>query len=236
MFLSIVIPAYNEEKYLPRCLESLRAQNYPAKDFEIVVVDNASTDATANIARRFGARVVYEPVKGIARARQRGFEAARGEIIANTDADTVVPNNWLSRIARHFGRDPHLGGVYGPVYWFDGQLHEELIMRYPVTWALSVSNRLKRSWWIGSNWAVRAEVFWRVQGFEDFAADGLIADDWYISTRVSRVARVLFDPDLAVYSSARRAREGSNFLRRMALSAMRVMVLGQPALPTPDIR
>lgn len=93
-------------------------------------------------------------------------------------------------------------------------------MRYPVTWALSVSNRLKRSWWIGSNWAVRAEVFWRMRGFEDFAADGLIADDWYISQRVSRVARVLFDPDLAVYSSARRARAGSfNFLRRMALSA-----------------
>jgi hypothetical protein len=130
-----------------------------------------------------------------------------------------------------------LGGVYGPVYWFDGRLHEEWIMRYPVTWALSVSNRLKRSWWIGSNWAVVAEVFWRVRGFEDFAADGLIGDDWYISTRVSRIARVLFDPDLVVYSSARRAREGSfSFLRRIALSAMRVTVLGQPALPTPDIR
>jgi glycosyltransferase involved in cell wall biosynthesis len=146
VFFSVVIPAYNEERYLPRCLESLRAQNYPAKEFEIIVVDNASTDATPDIARRFGARVVYESAKGIAHARQRGFEAAQGEFIANTDADTAVPNNWLSRMAWHFGQEPHLGGVYGPVYWFDGRLHEEWIMRYPVTWALSMSNRINRSW------------------------------------------------------------------------------------------
>lgn len=112
-----------------------------------------------------------------------------------------------------------------------------MITQYPVTWALSVSNLINRSWWIESNWAMRAEVFWRVQGFRDFNADGLIGEDVFISMRVNRVAPVLFGPDLVVYSSGRRAREGYfNFLRRMALSTARVVVLKKPALPTLDIR
>lgn len=237
VFISVVIPAYNEEKYLPACLRALQEQTYPANRYEIIVVDNASTDATADVARRFGVRVVHEPVKGVARARQAGFEAARGQVIASTDADTVAPRWWLSRIAEHMEQDPDLGGVYGPVYWFDGGFHERLIMQYPVTWALSVSHRMNRSWWIGSNWAVRAEVFWRVEGFRDFEVGGLLGEDVYIATRVSRVARVLFDPDLVVYSSGRRSREGYlNFLRRSALSVVRATLLKEPTPPAPDIR
>ncbi len=237
MFISVVIPAYNEERYLGRCLQALCAQSYPASRFEIIVVDNGSTDATAQIARRFGAQVVEEPVKGIARARQRGFEAARGEVIASTDADTVVPPFWLARIAGHFARDLELGGVYGPVYWSDGRPHERLIMQYPVTWALMLSNRVGRTLWVGSNFAVRAEAFWQVQGFEDFDDKTLMGEDIYLSLRLSRVTRIIFDPDLIVYASARRAREGYlNFLGRVAASTAKVVLLRQRPLPTPDIR
>jgi len=237
MFLSIVIPAYNEEKYLPSCLRAVREQTYPADGYEIIVVDNGSTDATARIARGFGVRVVEEPVKGIARARQVGFEAARGEIIASTDADTVVPPFWLTRIAAHFTQDHELGGVCGPVYWPDGQLHERLVMKYPVTWALAVSNRVGCSWWVGSNFAVRAQVFWLVDGFRGFDPDGLLGDDFYLSLQVNHKARVRFDPDLVVHSSARRVREGYfHYLQRMALSTVRVVALRKSALSTPDIR
>lgn len=237
MFISVVIPAYNEEKYLPACLQALREQAYPADRYEVIVVDNTSTDATAEIACRYGARVIHEPVKGIARARQAGFEAARGEIIASTDADTVVPPFWLARIAAHFARDPGLGGLCGPVYWLDGRPHERLLMKYPVTWALAVSNRMGRSWWVGSNFAVRAHVFWQVDGFRGFDPGGLLGDDLYLSSQVDRVAPVLFDPDLVACTSARRVQEGYlNYLRRMAVSATRVALFQQPALPTPDIR
>jgi len=236
-FISVVIPAYNEEKYLGACLRALRDQTYPHDQCEIIVVDNGSTDATARIAREFGARVVEEPVKGIARARQRGFEAARGEVVASTDADTVVPPFWLARIAGHFARDPELGGVYGPVYWSDGRPHERLIMQYPVTWALMLSNRVGHTLWVGSNFAVRAELFWRVRGFEDFDDQTLMGEDIYLSLRLSRVTRIVFDPELIVYASARRAREGYlNFLGRVAASTARVVLLRQPPLPTPDIR
>jgi len=237
IFVSVVIPAYNEEKYLSDCLWALQNQNYPADQFEVIVVDNASTDATAEIARRFGVRLLYEPVKGIARARQRGFEAARGEVIASTDADTVVPLAWVGRIATAFARDSDLGGLYGPVHWPDGRPHEQWIMKYPVSWALAFSNRLGRTVWVGSNFAVRREVFWRVGGFAEYDGSGLAGEDVYLSLRLSRVTRVMFDPDLVVYASSRRAREGYvNFLRRSAANVVRVSVLKEPPLPAPDIR
>jgi len=237
IFVSVVIPAYNEEKYLGDCLWALQNQDYPADQFEVIVVDNASTDATAEIARQFGVRVLHEPIKGIARARQRGFEAARGEVIASTDADTVVPPFWVGRIAAAFARDPDLGGLYGPVYWPDGRPHEQWIMKYPVTWALAFSNRLGKTVWVGSNFAVRRDAFWRVGGFTGYDDTGLAGEDVYLSLRLSRVTRVVFDPDLVVYASSRRAREGyMNFLRRSAANVVRVTVLKEPPLPTPDIR
>ena len=131
---SVVIPAYNEEQYLGRCLAALARQTYPADRFEVIVVDNGSTDTTAEIARRYGGvRVITKPRKGVARARQAGFAAARGAVIASTDADTVVPPFWVARIAEYFRADPALGAVYGPVYWPDGRQMEQLLVRYLIT-------------------------------------------------------------------------------------------------------
>lgn len=94
--VSVVIPAYNEERYLAACLTSLQKQTL--KNFETIVVDNNSTDKTAEIARRFGAKVVKELKQGIIPARERGFREAKAEIIARTDADTIVaPYNKLFR-------------------------------------------------------------------------------------------------------------------------------------------
>ena len=148
MLTSVVIPAYNEEQYLGHCLAALARQTCPADRFEVIVVDNGSTDATAEIARRYGGvRVIAEPRKGVAHARQAGFATARGAIIASTDADTVVPPFWVERIMEHFRADPALGAVYGPVHWPDGRPMEQLLVRYPVTWGLWASNRVRHSLW-----------------------------------------------------------------------------------------
>ncbi len=232
MFISVVIPAYNEEEYLGHCLQSLREQRYPAARFEVIVVDNASTDATAEIARRLGARVVPEPRRGVARARQTGFLEARGRVIASTDADTVLPPDWLARIAGHFA-DPNLGGVYGPVHWFDGRLHQQWTLRYPISWGLAVSNQVGRSLWWGSNFAVRQDVFWQAGGFP---VDWLAGEDTDLSLRVNRIARVRFDPHLVVLSSSRRMGEGWGLLRRSVVSLPRRFLAGRPPVPLPDIR
>lgn len=113
---SVVIPALNEERYLGACLSSLANQDYPG-DFEVIVVDNNSTDRTAAVARDQGATVVFEREPGVCAARQRGTEVARGEIIISTDADTTFDPTWLSNIDRSFTRDPSHVAVAGPCHF-----------------------------------------------------------------------------------------------------------------------
>ncbi len=233
--VSVVVPAYNEEKYLGRCLAALANQTYPFDLFEVIVVDNGSTDKTAEIARRYGVRVVFEPRKGVARARQIGFEAAQGDVIASTDADAVVPPFWVAQIAAHFRTDPTLGAVYGPVYWPDGRTIEQFLLRYPATWVLWASNRVRRSLWWGSNFAVRRDVFWKAGGFP---VDWHSGEDTDLSLRVSRIAPVRFDPDLVVHASPRRVREGwHRVVVRSTVNAMsRFLLRRPPPLPMTDIR
>jgi len=229
-----VIPAYNEEQYLPACLRALRQQK-DAPPYEIIVVDNASTDGTADIARQCGACVVTELRKGVAHARQSGFGAACGEIIASTDADTCVTPHWLAYIAAHFREDPGLGAVYGPVHWYDGRPVERWALKHPFVWAQWLSHRAHRDLWWGSNFAVRREVFRKAGGFP---VDWPSWEDIDLSLRVSRIARVSFDPDLVVYASSRRTQEGWFKVGRVALTnAVECFVLRRPpSLPMVDVR
>lgn len=110
---SVVIPAFNEQECLGACLTSLASQDYPGP-FEIIVVDNDSTDRTASIAAAAGATVVFEAERGVCQARQRGTEAARGEIIVSTDADTTFTPGWLSGIDRALAHHPGAVAVAGP--------------------------------------------------------------------------------------------------------------------------
>ena len=110
---SIVIPALNEASYIATTLESLACQDFSG-DYEVIVVDNNSTDNTATIAEAHGARVVSEPRPGICRARQTGTENSRGEIVVSTDADTTFPTSWLSSIDKAFSGDPSCVAVAGP--------------------------------------------------------------------------------------------------------------------------
>lgn len=111
--LSVVIPAFNEAGYLEATLESLAQQDYVAA-YEVIVVDNASTDGTAAIAERHGAIVVVEPQPGVCAARQRGTLVARGKIVVSTDADTVHPREWLSRLDAALSAAPDAVAVAGP--------------------------------------------------------------------------------------------------------------------------
>jgi len=88
---SVIIPAYNEEKFLPDCLTALKnAMHTIEKKGEIIVTDNNSTDKTSELAKRFGARVVFEKKNHISRARNRGAENAKGKFLVFLDADTII--------------------------------------------------------------------------------------------------------------------------------------------------
>src|ERR1700735_3878627 len=100
MRLSFVVPAYNEETYLPACLESILAQTSGMGDaVEIIVVNNASSDRTREVALGYpGVRVVDEPRKGLTHARQAGFAASTGDLIANVNSDSRLTPGWVSKV------------------------------------------------------------------------------------------------------------------------------------------
>lgn len=111
--ISIIIPTLNEEKNLPRLLSSLHLLDYPQKNLEIIIVDGGSTDQTVVIAQKFGARVLNNPLKIRGAGCKIGIEKARHSLVAFTDADCVVPKNWLSKLSQYFDR-PEIAAVGGP--------------------------------------------------------------------------------------------------------------------------
>lgn len=114
MRASVVIPAYNAEKLLPECLKSLVDQTIPRQEYEIVVVDDGSTDGTARVAASFpGVRVVSQKNQGPAAARNLGAKEARAEIVLFTDSDCVPQRDWVERMLEPFDADPKLAGDKG---------------------------------------------------------------------------------------------------------------------------
>src|SRR5260370_31034467 len=111
MLISVVIPAFNEELYLPATLSSLRdAISVCRCGVELIVVDNESADRTREVARSFGATVVHEAVHNISRVRNAGASVARGDVLAFVDADTIVPPYFLDGVAEAMGDPVCFGG------------------------------------------------------------------------------------------------------------------------------
>jgi len=204
--VSVVIPAYNEEKYLPLCLESIRKQDYAA-EYEVIVVDNASTDNTAKIALDWGAKVVYESKRSPACARQKGAEAATGEIIAFIDADTQAPTCWLSTIMSRFVQEPETVVISGPYAYSDaGSIAK--IATYASNFISIILDQLFRKafnkggaiW--GCNFAVRRSALLEVGGFD--TSIRFYGEEYELSLRLKRVGKGGIIPRLFVLTSARR--------------------------------
>jgi len=132
--ISFIIPAFNEAKNLPGCLRSILDEVKKEKvSAEIIVVNNASTDETKQVAQGFfGVRVVDEYKKGITFARQAGFEASRGELIANIDADNRLADGWLRKALAEFAQNPGLICLSGPPLYYDLPWFKRLVVWFYV--------------------------------------------------------------------------------------------------------
>jgi glycosyltransferase involved in cell wall biosynthesis len=118
--ISVIVPFYNAEKYLRQCMAALLAQHYPPEDYEVIMVDNNSTDRSLSIARQFPrAKVLGEKKQGAYAARNRGLAEATGTLIAFTDADCVPDKDWLGAIAATL-QAPHVQLVLGSRQWAGG--------------------------------------------------------------------------------------------------------------------
>jgi len=111
--VSIIIPTLNEEKNLPRVLESIKKVAYQPRKIELIVVDGGSKDKTQEIAKRFGAKIYRNQLKIRGAGCKIGVEKAKGELIAFTDADCVVPVNWLKDLLSPLSNHK-VAGVGGP--------------------------------------------------------------------------------------------------------------------------
>jgi glycosyltransferase involved in cell wall biosynthesis len=102
---SVIVPLYNVEKYVDRCISALQDQDYPKDRYEIIVVDNNSTDATRPLVRGYPrACLLKEPIQGAYVARNRGISTAKGDVIAFTDPDCLPCPDWLLRVAEAMGK------------------------------------------------------------------------------------------------------------------------------------
>lgn len=232
MKLSVIVPAYNEEAYLNDCLQCVCAElraTHERGPFEIILVDNASTDRTAQIAGSFrDVRVVREPRKGLTRARQRGFDAANGEILAYVDADTRMPPGWLGQVLDLYESRDRVVCVSGPYVYHDLSPMKKTLVR--LYWRLLAMPmyRLTGYMAVGGNFAASRQALVKIGGFDTTIS--FYGEDTDIARRLSRVGEVVFDMGLVMQTSARRL-QAEGFVRtaiRYALNFIVVVVLKRP--------
>ena len=202
MKISLIIPAYNEEKYLGDCLKSVEPY---AKDlFEVIVVDNVCTDRTVEIARSFPfVKVVNQPQKGLTWARQKGFEESGGEILAYIDADCHLGPNWLKEIIKEFNNNNKLVSLSGPYRYYD--LPPVYNFFANLSWWLSapITYRLVGYMVLGGNFVVKREVIQKIAGFniKDVTFYG---EDTDLARRIAPYGKAKFKMSFFIRTSGRR--------------------------------
>ena len=176
-FISVVICTHNRAALLRQTLASLVTQRLSQDEWEVIVVDNASTDATPAVANAFSGQLpirrVVEPTLGLCHARNTGWREARGEYIAYLDDDTIAGENWLMTVRDVFARVPDAGMVGGPVAaiwtaprpaWLSDNAARALAIVDWGTAAHRIAN-VDVEWLVGANMAVVRAVLQAVGGF-----------------------------------------------------------------------
>lgn len=234
MKASFVIPARNEENYISETIQSILNQPRELVE-EIIVVNNNSTDRTAQIAQKFpSVIVIFEPVAGTNRARQTGFEKTKSEIVAFLDADVVLPDHWLKRALEIFEKRKKVVAISGPYWYRDGSLFlkigtvvDAIFLIYP--FYILFHYVLGRAGIVfGGNLIVRRDVLNKIGGLD--VSFKFWGDDVDTSKRLRRAGWVIFSSSQYIYSSARRfLKDGLwNTLFKYSLNCFWVVFFDKP--------
>lgn len=210
--LSVVVPAYNEEATIARLLRSLIEQSLDNSEYEIILVDNNSTDNTVKIAQTFpDIIIVHESEPGVGAARRRGWSMAQGEIVVSTDADCETPKHWLRKTINYFDNHSDVIAISGGYLFYDRDFIINLLVR------VFERSLVALSWFLAggvmaltaNNMAVRKAVYLQTAGFDadlKFGEDLNLAKKlhpygkikWIFNNRVKTSARRYQDLDLSV--------------------------------------
>ena len=230
--ISIIVPAYNEEKTIGKCLKSF--QRYlPKKSnhlIEIIVVDNASTDNTAEICKNFpNVKVIYEPSKGSNRARQRGLEEAKGELLAFIDADSMITKKWFNTVEKRFSYNEKLVCLSGPYKLYDLPKWQQHIAGLAYVTLYKPVFYLTRAAVFGGNMVIKREALEKIGGFN--IDINLFGDDMDLARRIRKVGKTSFELRFKVLSSGRKLKH-SGILKTFFISYVAnyfwVMILHRP--------
>jgi glycosyltransferase involved in cell wall biosynthesis len=188
-FVSIIIPAKNEEKNIGLCLGALTNIDYPKEKYELILVDNGSSDNTMTIAENFGVRVFEKPELTISGLRNYGAKMASGEYFAFVDADVVVSKEWLLKAVALFTNDSIACVGCGPRLPENPTWVER-------TWDLQIrampDNGI-RQWLASMNMIIRKDVYHEVGGFNE---DLITCEDVDLGYRVSRKYKIIHDKNV----------------------------------------
>lgn len=203
--ISLIIPAYNEERYLARCLDSVALQQ--EQPFEVVVVDNNSSDKTSEIAKRYPfVTVVRETRQGRVYARNAGFDAAQGTVLARIDADAVLPPDWIARVTAHFNGPGAMETAWtGGAHFYNVRFPRVVsgiydLLVFGFNWVLIGHPTL----W-GSNMALPKELWREVSG--DVCLRNDVHEDLDLAIHVHRRNRkIIYDRHTKVHVQLRRVR------------------------------
>jgi glycosyltransferase involved in cell wall biosynthesis len=225
--VSVVIPVRDDAVMLHRCLAALTRQT--VRPFEVVVVDNGSRDDSAAVAAAHGARVVEEPVRGIPAAAATGYDAARGDVIARCDADSVPPPDWVDRILS--GMDDGADAVTGSGTFYDLPPVVRRVMEwlYLGTYFLTLHLALGHPVLWGSNMALRRRVWDDVRD-AIHRDDPELHDDIDLAFVLGPDRRIVHDRRLRVGVSAR-CLKGRAQLRRRMRRAVRTLRVNWAVIP-----
>ncbi|MBN1869507.1 MAG: glycosyltransferase [Candidatus Omnitrophica bacterium] len=161
--VSIIIPAYNAEQYIEKCLRSLQQLDYPKDKYEVIVIDNGSSDGTVKIVQHYSTQLWVE--KGnISSLRNSGAKKSKGDILAFLDADCVAPSHWLREGIRLL-ENKTIGAVGS---WYQLPVNTTLVER---VWDLHMSSRREKigdiNWVPSGNLIMTKSVFYSIGGFEE---------------------------------------------------------------------
>jgi glycosyltransferase involved in cell wall biosynthesis len=201
MKVSVVVPVYNEQLFIKRCLENILSQNVKAD--EVIIVDNNCTDKTCEIAKEMGARVVREKRQGMIYARNKGFESAKYEIIARTDADSIVPRNWIEKIKYNF-RTQNIDALSGPIV-FDTKVKTSAPA---LIYSRSLKKFLKGNYVLQGPHMALTKVMWKkVRPYVNLD-DSKVHEDVDLSMNIIKMnGKIGYDESLIVETSARRMKK-----------------------------
>jgi len=195
--VSIIIPSYQEEKYIENTLKSLRNQDFK-DEFEIIVVDGNSKDKTAKIARRYADKVIVSRRRGIALQRNLGAKLARGEILLFIDADTFLWYNGLKEIVKAFEEDGVIGATC-PLLPSSPKLYT--LLYYSIYNQFCKSSLKTKPQVAGGVVAYRKDAFFRVNGFNEKLK---MLEDFDLSERISKLGKIKFVETTFAITSTRR--------------------------------